>query len=122
VKAEPASVVVGAPAALPAPAPVSEASGRTSGPAPLEQLREPPPLAPSPDRSTGPLPDLTEDGLPRRVRKSAAPEPLPPDEPDETLSQRPPEQTRAMMSAFQSAFARGRRDAQATAAEPEQET
>ena len=85
----------------------------------------PPPSAPSSETAaldTVPI-DLTEDGLPKRVRRSAA-EPPPIDEPDEAPSMRSPEQTRAMMSAFQSAVTRGRRDADSidsTAAEPEQE-
>jgi hypothetical protein len=93
-----------------------------------------PPAAPPAETALDTVPiDLTEDGLPRRVRRSAAAEPPATDEPSHESggapSMRPPEQTRAMMSAFQSAVNRGRRDAGSvagagseTVAEPEQET
>jgi hypothetical protein len=121
VTALPGSVVVGAAPALPAPSP--ESSRRVSGPAPAPSPEPPPAPAPEPpaEPSPGPAPDLTDDGLPKRVRRSAAPGSSPPNETEEPLSMRPPEQTLAMMSAFQSAVARGRRDAD-DAADPEQET
>jgi signal transduction histidine kinase len=109
------SVGVEAVAALPAPPP--EIVGRASGREPLDQLRGATPLDRPVDGPTGPLAELTEDGLPRRVRRSA-PQPAA-DATGEPVPRRSPEQTRAMMSAFQSASTRGRRDA---AAEPEQET
>jgi signal transduction histidine kinase len=112
---ERAPVVAEAVAALPAPP--LELRRRASGPEPLDQLREATPLVGPVDGPTGPLAELTEDGLPRRVRRSAPATTS--DAADEPLPQRPPAETRAMMSAFQSAVARGRRDA---AAEPEQET
>lgn len=59
------------------------------------------------------------DGLPQR-RRRASPRVKEP-EPDEPQPERTPEQTRAMMSAFQSASIRGRQDA-ATTPQPDKET
>jgi hypothetical protein len=70
--------------------------------------------------------DATEsraDGLPRRVRPAPAPARSTVDEPAPAppQAQRSPTETRAMMSAFQAGTVRGRRDAQATVTDPEQE-
>jgi hypothetical protein len=70
--------------------------------------------------------DLTPDGLPRRVRRHARPEDDPSTVDSEAiegqitqpLPLRPPEEMRAMMSAFQAGFARGRQDAETHTDQP----
>jgi anti-sigma regulatory factor (Ser/Thr protein kinase) len=106
----------------PAPQPRALAAVPTSDSRPQPAPEPSAALPAEPQSSAVDQIELTEDGLPRRVRRptTPAPEPAPEDDPVQPLSQRPPEQTRAMMSAFQAGLTRGRQDAQA-GAEAEQE-
>ncbi len=138
------------PAALTAPGPLSSPTEASRpDPTPANTITAPPSLdvteqrggprharremvEPAADESAVPEPtvdddepELSADGLPRRVRQSSlAPQLRDPAQPvDATIpSQRSPEQIRTMMSSFQAGMARGREASEATELETPEKT